>query len=153
MLILFSNSLAPIHQHLNDLPFLGDTTSNEALLFSPVYAGYTKNQPQYPQYNLPPANLTKPTAPASPNATLIISPTSSNLAAVPQTGCRLRTAQSSGNQVSEGSWLLDENGWRSQWLVGGLLPSTNYTVFVVQGNTTVSGPIYILTKSGESEGF
>lgn len=137
----------PIHQHLDDLPFLGDTTSNEALLFSPIFANRTISKPTYPQYNLPPANSTAIVAPVSPNVTLVISPTSSNLAAVPQTGCRLRTALTSGNQLSEGSWLLNETEWRSQWLVAGLLPSTNYTIFVIQNNTSVSGPIYMVTKS------
>jgi calcium channel MID1 len=44
-------------------------------------------------------------------------------------------------------WLRDQTGWRSQWLVGGLNPATNYTAFVVQDSTKISGPIYFLTKS------
>ncbi|KAF7983107.1 hypothetical protein HWV62_24051 [Athelia sp. TMB] len=138
---------APLHQHLEDLPFLGDTTSNQALLFSPSFAPAPSEQPSWPQYTLPSANLSAPVAPSSSNFTLLISPTSSNLAAVPQTGCRLRTTLSSGNQQGGGSWLLDGNGWRQQWLVDGLSPATNYTVFVIENNTTVSGPINIVTKS------
>lgn len=142
-------STAPLHQHLENLPFLGDTTSNQALLFSPIFAPAPSEQPTWPQYTLPSANLSAPIAPSSSNFTLLISPTSSNLASVPQTGCRLKTTESSGTQLNKGSWLLDTNGWRQQWLVDGLSPATNYTVFVVENNTTVSGPINIVTKSGK----
>ena len=148
-----SSSADLLHQHLEDLPFLGDTTSNQALLFSPSFAPAPSEQPSWPQYTLPSANLSAPVAPSSSNFTLLISPTSSNLAAVPQTGCRLRATQSSGNQQGGGSWLLDSNGWRQQWLVDGLSPATNYTVFVIENNTTVSGPINIVTKSGMPSGF
>jgi len=34
-----------------------------------------------------------------------------------------------------------------RWLMGGLTPSTNYTAFVLENNTKVSGPIFFATKS------
>src|SRR6267154_3698610 len=86
----------PFHQHLSIPPFLGDTTSNEALIFSPSFAPAPNNQPTYPNYTLPPANLSQPNPPSSPNFTLVLSPTSSSLASGPQTGCRLASVQSSG---------------------------------------------------------
>jgi calcium channel MID1 len=138
----------PLHQHLDARPFLGDTTSNEALVFSPPFAPISPEQPSYPNYTLPPANLSLPSPPSSPNFTLILAPTSSSLS-VPQTGCRLSAIQSSGNELNQTLWLRDQTGWRSQWLIGGLNPATNYTAFVVQDSTKVSGPIYFLTKSGE----
>jgi hypothetical protein len=142
--------VGPLHQHLSTPPLLGDTTSNEAILFSPPFAPAPNEQPTYPNYTLPLANLTLPTPPSSPNFTLILSPTSSSLAAGLQTGCRLASTQSSGNQISQSPWLRDQDGWRSQWLIGGLTPTTNYTAFVIQDSTKVSGPIYLVTKSGKS---
>ena len=46
-------------------------------------------------------------------------------------------------------WLKDSDGWRSQWLMSDLNPVTNYTAYVIQDNTKVSGPIMFTTKSGE----
>jgi hypothetical protein len=141
--------IGPLHQHLSTPPLLGDTTSNGAILFSPPFALAPNEQPTYPNYTLPLANLTQPTPPSSPNFTLILSPTSSSLAAGLQTGCKLASTQSSGNQISQTPWLRDQDGWRSQWLIGGLTSATNYTAFVIQDNTKVSGPIYLATKSGK----
>ena len=121
-----------------------------AIVFSPPFAPAPNQQPTYPNYTLPIANLTLPTAPSSPNLTLILSPTSSSLASGPQTGCRLASTKSSGNQISQSAWLRDQDGWRSQWLIGGLTPTTNYTAFVIQDSTKVSGPIYLVTKCGKS---
>lgn len=137
----------PLHQHLDALPLLGDTTSNEALIFSLPFAPAPPEQPSYPNYTLSRANPSIPNPPTSPNFTLVLFPTSSSF--IPQTGCRLTATQSSGNQLNQTLWLRDETGWRSQWLVGGLNPATNFTVFVVQDSTKISGPIYFLTKSGE----
>ncbi|KIM79387.1 hypothetical protein PILCRDRAFT_823657 [Piloderma croceum F 1598] len=141
------SNTGPLHQHLNTPPLLGDTTSNGAILFSPPFAPAPNEQPTYPNYTLPLANLTPPTPPSSPNFTLILSPTSSSLAAGLQTGCKLASIQSSGNQISQTPWLRDQDGWRSQWLIGSLTSATNYTAFVIRDSTKVSGPIYLVTKS------
>ena len=45
-------------------------------------------------------------------------------------------------------WLRDADGWRTEWLVGGLSPQTNYTAYALQDGTKVSGPIFLSTKSG-----
>ena len=141
----------PFHEHLSISPLLGDTTSNQALVFSQPFAPAPKDFPSYPNYTLPQANLSFPAAPVSPNLTLIISPTSSDppLTSVPQTGCRLAQTTSTGRQLNQSLWLKDSDGWRSQWLMGDLKPVTNYTAYVIQDNTKISGPIMFTTKSGE----
>lgn len=61
-----------------------------------------------------------------------------------------------GNQVTKNHPLTtttvskDSKGWRTQWILEGLSPSTNYTVFVVQNDSLVSPPLYFSTKSGQS---
>ncbi|KAG6815403.1 hypothetical protein H0H87_002205 [Tephrocybe sp. NHM501043] len=142
----------PIHALLpdTDLPLLGDTTSNQALIFSPSFLNVELFVPSWPNYTLPPANLSQPTLPSSsPNYTLVISPTSSSrpLASLPQTGCMLATQKSTGTVINQGLWLRDSNGWRSQWLVEALTPATNYTAYVIQDSTKVGGPMYFTTKS------
>lgn len=64
-----------------------------------------------------------------------------------QTGCLLGAQKSSGKIVSESLWLRDEEGWRTQWIIGALNPLTNYTAYVIQDKTKVSGPIFFVTKS------
>ena len=146
---------APIHEILPYVPLLGDTTSNQALLFSAPFdssppAGSFFPQPTYPNYTLSPANLSLPAPPPSPNFTLVLSPTSiaSPLTNLQQTGCRLTAINSTGTILNDTLWLRDIKGWRNQWLVDGLSPLTNYTAYVVQDSTKVSGPIYFVTKSG-----
>ncbi|KAH7909014.1 stretch-activated Ca2+-permeable channel component-domain-containing protein [Hygrophoropsis aurantiaca] len=142
------SSSGVMHQVLNDLPLLGDTTSNQAILFSAPFAPQPKYQPTYPNYTLPSANLSPPSPPsASPNFTLVIGPPSSSLTTRPQTACSLRSASLTGTQISNELWLRDTDGWRSQWLMGGLAPVTNYTAYVIQDQTKVSGPINFVTKS------
>lgn len=70
-----------------------------------------------------------------------------------QGGGQVLATVDSGNGIGvfEQSMVLrDEAGWRTQWIVRGLTASTNYTAFVVQEGTKVSGPIYFATKSGAS---
>ena len=139
----------PIHKTLNDLPYFGDTTSNQALVLSHVFAKIDTIEPTYPNYTLPAANMSQPPPPTNPpNMTLVIAPTSVGLANGPRTGCFLSAQRSVGNIANESSWARDESGLRTQWLMGGLSPSTNYTAFVLQDTTHVSGPIYFTTKSG-----
>ncbi|KAG5726080.1 Stretch-activated cation channel MID1 [Termitomyces sp. T112] len=142
----------PIHSLLPnpDLPLLGDTTSDQAIIFSPVFSEVRYYVPTWPNYTFPPANLTQPPLPSgSPNYTLIISPTSStpSLASLPQTGCMLLSRRSTGTISNESLWLRDAHGWRTQWLVEGLAPSANYTAYVIKDSTQVGGPIYFATKS------
>jgi len=79
----------------------------------------------------------------------VITPTSSQvLTSLPQTACMISSqSSSSGNIANESLWLRDEQGWRMQWLLEGLSPQTNYTAYVVENNTTLSGPMYFVTKS------
>ncbi|KAI8995212.1 stretch-activated Ca2+-permeable channel component-domain-containing protein [Trametes punicea] len=150
VLVSASNSTAP------DYPFLGDTTSNQALIFSPPFAPVPPVDPTFPNYTLPPANLTFPSPPSPPiNYTLVFAPTSSkNLSSLPRTSCALKsTAVANGATLlppaaSEGLWLRDADGWRWQWLVNGLNPRTNYTLFAFRdGELRSSPPAYFLTKS------
>ncbi|EPQ53149.1 hypothetical protein GLOTRDRAFT_117225 [Gloeophyllum trabeum ATCC 11539] len=141
----------PMHEILPTIPLLGETTSNQALIFSPPFSPPPIVSPSYPNYTLPPANLTYPEQPstaAATNFTLVLAPTSSSLASQLQTGCSLTSSPSqAGSQIFQSLWLRDEKGWRSQWLMGGLTPLTNYTAYVVTNQTKVSGPIYFTTKS------
>ncbi|KAF9236792.1 stretch-activated cation channel Mid1 [Melanogaster broomeanus] len=133
---------------LDQLPQLGDTTANQAILFSHAFYPPTIEQPSYPNYTLPPANLSTPDGPPStPTFNLVIGPTSSQLSSLPQTACTLLNTSSTGSIISNDLWLRDNDGWRSQWLVDGLSPSTNYTAYVIQDQLKVSGPIYFATKS------
>ncbi|KAH8092178.1 stretch-activated Ca2+-permeable channel component-domain-containing protein [Cristinia sonorae] len=153
------SSTGPTHTSGASLPLLGDTTSNIALLFSPPFAPPPRIQPTYPNYTLPAANLTFPPEPTDPpNYQLFIAPTSAlSSAGIPRTGCALRAAAGGAgtemrllsSEQSEGMWLRDEaEGWRWQWLVQGLAPSTNYTAFAVLDGTKVSDEIMFSTKSG-----
>lgn len=170
-IILLSNSVAhlihsePLFETLPSLPLLGDTTSNQVLLFSPPFQPTPMNEPSFPNYTFPDANLTAPDPPSNiPTFTLFLGNTSalpsfdlttnSFADGTPATACALKnlqglTMQNSSGDVQESLVLRDNNGWRAQWLVNGLTPLTNYTAFVLQDNTKVAGPIYFLTKSGE----
>ncbi|KAF8840262.1 hypothetical protein BDN67DRAFT_968749 [Paxillus ammoniavirescens] len=133
---------------LDRLPVFGDATANQAIIFSPPFYPASTEQPTYPNYTLPPANLSIPDNPPSvPTFDLVIGPTSSQLSSLPQTACALLNPSSTGSIISNSLWLRDVDGWRSQWLVDGFSPSTNYTAYVIQDQLKVSGPIYFATKS------
>jgi len=71
---------------------------------------------------------------------------------MPQTACAMKAASGKGTfhqgaAESEGIWLRDDDGWRWQWLVDGLTPLTNYTVYAIQDSLRVSKPINFVTKS------
>jgi len=162
----------PLHEHLPTLPLFGDTTSNQALLFSPPFERIDISDPTFPNYTLPSANLSLPPPTQTPTFTLILGPTSSfpiiNLendstgSKLPLTACALQNTindlvagqlgDTSAN-VESSIWLRDQQGWRGQFLVNGLAPSTNYTAFVVQDGSKISGPINMVTKSGMSSVF
>jgi calcium channel MID1 len=133
--------------------WFGDSTSNQALLFSPIFSQPAETTvPKFPNYTFPPANLSQPDAPTdAPSYTILIAPTSKNLTSLPQTTCAIQNVSDQvGNVVSQDMWLKGEDdGWRSQWLVSGLTPSTNYTTYIIQDNTILTSPAYFVTKSGE----
>ncbi|KAJ3777791.1 stretch-activated cation channel Mid1 [Lentinula raphanica] len=139
----------PMHEVLAVFPLLGDTTSNQALLFSPPFDPPVFSDPSYPNYTLPGPSLSPPSPPSSSsNFTLLLAPTSpQTLTALPQTACMMSSQTSSGNIANESLWLRDEEGWRTQWIMAGLSPQTNYTAYVIQDSTKLSGPMYFVTKS------
>ncbi|KAI9439426.1 stretch-activated Ca2+-permeable channel component-domain-containing protein [Lactarius psammicola] len=148
----------PIHAPVSDLPFFGDSTANEALLFSPPFLPPPPApQPTFPNYSLPQANISLPSAPPSqnsPNFTLFLAPLSAGLSALPQTACAVRAGITSNTQAAQSAkvlaeqlWMRDELGWRREWLVGQLTPLTNYSVYAIQDGTRLGGPIYFTTKS------
>jgi calcium channel MID1 len=151
-------SPAPIHELLAPLPLLGDATSNQAILFSAPFAVTQPPEATFPNYTLPQANLFLPQytgGTQSSNVSLILAQTSAQsnnikLTDIPQTGCSISARQSSnvGTILNQTLWSRGVDGWRNQWLIGGLTPSTNYTAYVVQDGTKVSGPIFFATKSG-----
>lgn len=141
-------SVALVHQLLPSLPLLGDTTNTQALIFSPPFSFVESSPSTYPNYTLPPANLSAPSPPSSPPTfSLFISPASSGLASGPQTACSVQSASTTVSVLNNDFWMRGDGAWRSQWLVDGLTPSTNYTAYVVQDQVNLSGPIYFTTKS------
>ena len=146
-----------MHEVLAALPLLGDTTSNQALLFSaPFAAADPTPEATFPNYTLPQASLSfpQPSNDHVSNFSIILAPTTPQsgnrkLTDIPQTGCALNALAPAnvGTVVNKTLWLRDSDGWRNQWLVDGLESSTNYTAYVIQDNTKVSGPIYFTTKS------
>ena len=140
---------------------MGDTTSNQALIFSPPFSPVPLEQPSFPNYTLPSANATFPPQPSSPrNYTLVFTTTSSQsvrLSGLPRTTCAVRAVAQQGNDEvtvistdqSEGMWLRDPQGWRWQWLIGGLTPQTNYTMYMLQaGQLASTRPVNFVTKAG-----
>lgn len=149
-----------MHNLTQALPLLGDTTSNQVLLFSPVLANATPaNSPTYPNYTLPPANLSLPSGDTSllTGLSVFVAPTASLAkGSLPLTGCAMRDSKTDGSiamdakpSADNGLWLKDDSdGWRFQWLISGLSSQTNYTAYVIQDGTKLSGPINFVTKSG-----
>ncbi|KAF8888364.1 stretch-activated Ca2+-permeable channel component-domain-containing protein [Gymnopilus junonius] len=125
----------PIHEALEALPLLGDTTANQAILFSAPFS-------PLPSIPVPTSAL------SNTNITLLITPTSRGTAATNplNSACFLSAKPSTGKIANQTVWARDTQGFRVQWLVEGLIPSTNYTAYVLNG-TKVSGPIYFATKS------
>ncbi|KAK0187108.1 stretch-activated Ca2+-permeable channel component-domain-containing protein [Armillaria mellea] len=95
----------PIHKILTDPPSLGDTTATQAIIFSPVFSEASPSEvPTYPNYSLPSANLSIPPIPsANSNFSLIFSETTgpSPLTSMLQTGCALKSRNSSGNIINQ----------------------------------------------------
>lgn len=150
-IISFLRFLGPLQERLMDFPLLGDTTSNQAILFSPPYASQSIEEPSYPNYTLPVSIPMSPPG-STPNFTLILSPTSVGT----ELGCVLQNLTNAADTGSQGKvsnqtqWLRDpQEGWREQLLVDGLSPQTNYTAFFIQDGKKISGPAYFVTKSSK----
>ena len=71
----------------------------------------------------------------------------------PLTACALKSI---GNETilkspSDSTLVYrDAGGWRAQFLADGLQPLLNYTAYLIQDDTKISGPINLVTKSGEA---
>ncbi|KAJ3570098.1 hypothetical protein NP233_g4627 [Leucocoprinus birnbaumii] len=142
----------PLHEIIPDFPLFGDSTNNQAIIFSPLLAAAPPLvNPTYPNYTFLPANPPLPSSSdvgSLPNITLILTRTTNS--PLLRTSCFLNSSaiSSTGTIVNSSLWLRDpKDGWRTEWLLGGLTPLTNYTAFVIQDEHKVSGPLYFVTKS------
>ncbi|KAG8737873.1 stretch-activated cation channel mid1, partial [Ceratobasidium sp. 428] len=143
----------PVHQRMTQLPLLGDASSSQAILFSPPFLPPSFTEPKYPNYTFQPAipNIpSPPPIPPAPNTTLLLFPTANANETVWLTNSACALASKLGGALTNTATrtvLRDSDGWRTQWFVEGLSPSTNYTAYVVEDGAKVSGPSYFLTKS------
>lgn len=135
-------------------PLLGDTTSNQALFFSPPFQSIPLDEPEYPNYVLPPVNisLTNAKPPSQSVHVFQTSNISSEILQAKQSACGI--TQVPGDVLSFGGHpltttvvLRDYTDFRTQWVLEGLTPSTNYTAYVITSDSIVSGPLYFVTKS------
>jgi len=141
--------------------YLADTTSTQSLLFSPLLLASPQPQSSYPNYTLPPAVMVPPAIPefSLSNPDLLIIPTGSSptgsgldnslcaaLNANITTGA-LGSANLVVNATTEWMAIGDEEGYRTYWVIGGLMPSSNYTAYYYEPITrTLSQPIWFTTK-------
>lgn len=153
---------APLSSVLSTSLLLGDTTSNQVLLFSPLLLPAPQSQPTYPNYTFPPARLDPPSLPefTLPTIDLIVIPTSSSptLQGLDQSHCAIRAANVSTGGLAQGTRNMVVNattewsaiggieGYRTYWVLGGLLPGTNYTAWYTDGEENISQPIWFRTK-------
>lgn len=143
-----SDTSRPLHEQSSDLPVFGDTTANQAILFSHTFAIPEKLVPKYPNYTMHPVDLPQdPGSQTIPQYTLSIFPTTNE--DYPRSSCFLasQSPNATGSLTfDETPWLRDDEGWRMQYSVRGLSPATNYTAYILE-STKVLGPIYFVTKS------
>ncbi|KZT50476.1 hypothetical protein CALCODRAFT_504687 [Calocera cornea HHB12733] len=138
-----------------DAPAVGDTTQSLALVFSPPFLPPEVTPQTYPNYTLPPVQPSWQPPADSYNYTLFVFPTTEDTptSANDTSSQGLRAVngvvQLASNATDSSLVLRDPiEGWRRQWLVGGLNASTNYTVFTVEDRSqVVTGPVYLLTKN------
>ncbi|KAF9649706.1 hypothetical protein BDM02DRAFT_1765631 [Thelephora ganbajun] len=146
-----TNAGQPFHQYLGqDGSLFGDSTGNQAIFFSPPFESVGFTRPTYPNYTLPsvqmPFSVSQPSS--TPQFALTLVETSSISGLLRRSSCALRATSSKGTVKNQMNWIRDAaEGWRSKWLVEGLTPGTNYSAFVFQDGTKVSGPLYFTTKS------
>lgn len=142
----------PIHQYLGqDGLLFGDSTGTQAIFFSSRFETIEVTRPGFPNYTLPfaqtPFSVSQPSSSPRFNFTLV--ETSSDPELLARSSCALRATNSVGTVKNQTNWARNETeGWRSKWLVEDLKPGTNYSVFVSQDETKVTGPLYFSTKSG-----
>ena len=162
-------SLGPLHALSPAAPLLGDTTSSSALLFSPLLLSSPHSQPSYPNYTLPPAQLSLPEYPStqsnltslSTDLSLILIPTTSSptLEGLDNSICAVQNANVSTGSIAHPSNMLvnattswtgvgEEEGFRTMWVVGNLVAETNYTAYIVDEKGGMSSPIWLSTKEG-----
>ncbi|CAG7850894.1 SubName: Full=Uncharacterized protein {ECO:0000313/EMBL:CCA68259.1} [Serendipita indica DSM 11827] len=157
----------PLHWRSERTPLFGDSTSTSALLFSPPIPNTASDfvEPTFPKYELPDKNLSSPSAPTeatSTNNTLVVFPTSLLInddgqfkTELTSSACYLQSLEASTNTTGSlniATRLVlrnQEEGWRTQHIVQGLNPSTNYTFYVMStfGNQVLlSQPAFFKTK-------
>lgn len=147
-----TNAGEALHQFLGQSGLLfGDSTGNQAILFSPPFETVGFTQPTFPNYTLPsvqaPFSVSQPSS--TPQFALTLVETSSASGLSRRSACSLRATSSTGTIANQTNWIRGEaEGWRSKWLVEGLAPGTNYSAFVSRDGIKVSGPLYFTTKSG-----
>ncbi|KAG8814126.1 stretch-activated cation channel mid1 [Serendipita sp. 399] len=160
----------PLHLRSDFTPLFGDSTGTSAVLFSPPLPGTSipLEEPTFPKYELPdaiPVPPSPPSAATSTNNTLLVIPTTSLIgddgyfrSNLTSSTCFLESlAVNALNQpvVTNSSLVLvdQEEGWRTRYVVSGLQPQTNYTVYTIsttlgQSNVvTLSQPAYFKTKT------
>jgi calcium channel MID1 len=157
----WTDDIEPRQRVSLDMLYLGDTTPTQSLLFSPLLLPAPQSQPTYPNYTLPPAQLRIPPLPAFsfPQLDLLVIPTGSSptQAGLDNSLCAALNANvSTGalghrnlavNATTEWMSVGDEEGYRTYWVIDGLLPSSNYTAwFFEPGTRTLSQPIWFTTK-------
>ncbi|KAF8308581.1 hypothetical protein DL93DRAFT_2142285 [Clavulina sp. PMI_390] len=137
-------------------PLFGDSTSTQAIVFSPPFLDAPINEPSYPNYTLPNANLSDASPPpAAPSQTLLLYQTSnisSLVAEFNQSFCGMPlipgNVVATGKELTKSVVLRDSSGWRTQFIIEGLTPSTNYTAFIIEADgSSVTQPLYFTTKS------
>ena len=141
-----------LHQYLGQGGLLfGDSTGSQVILFSPPFEGVPITQPKFPNYTLPgaqtPFSVPQPSSPSQSALILVETGSASGLSL--RSSCALRATSSQGTVTNQTNWIRNEvEGWRSKWFVEGLSPGTNYSAFISQDDSKVSGPLYFTTKSG-----
>ncbi|KAL7422903.1 stretch-activated cation channel mid1 [Cryptotrichosporon argae] len=148
-------------------PYLGDTTTSSALIFSPLLLASPQPQPAYPNYTLPGAYLSPPSFPtgnatvfgANQNLSLVLVPTG-HAAGLENSFCAVVAANTSAGvgaaagtgeqqQAAGPSWMSvgGQEGFRDYWVVDGLNATSNYTAWVMDVETqTMTGPVWMVTK-------
>lgn len=164
-----SECIAPLQSLLDAVPQVGDTTATQGIFFSPVFASSNHISPTFPNYTLPFGELDPPQPPANiPNFTLVLLPTKElpSHFELSSSACAVQNLKDSVNgvivispsSINDGTLNVTTNavlkdirdGWRLQWLIEGLQPATNYTLWTIQNGGILAGPINALTKSCES---
>ncbi|KAB5589811.1 Stretch-activated Ca2+-permeable channel component [Ceratobasidium theobromae] len=143
---------SPLHQRMTQLPLLGDTTATQAIIFSSPFLVQEFTEPTYPNYTFQAVipSISSPSSSLVPNSTLLLFPTANADATVWLTNSACALTTKLGGVITtkiSRTVLRDETGWRRQWFVDGLSASTNYTAYVIEEDTRVSGPSFFLTKS------